>query len=262
MRQTRHANRELLRRHGVWSLSKERTTAMKKILAMSVFVLGLTVGGFAKDAEACGGAIMLEQIEAPTPVQMVSGAEKMIERGQNAQAARQITDTFPAIRGAHAGQDPLKTRAMRVLALALVRSEGTAIKSGGWTANANLAWSVEALREIDQKRANDPSVQADLGEALSKTPAGKAEALRMLGKLADKDLMGSPHAYSALAKLRAEKGDTEGSALAVKRCEEMAKDASVCKEKKPVAAAAVPAKTGPVAVRQPSRGDELAFGAF
>ena len=64
-------------------------------------------------------------------------------------------------------------------------------------------------------------------------------------RLADKDLMGSPHAYAALAQLRASKGDEQGMAAAVKRCEEMTKSPAVCK----VSPAAKPAeKPGSVAV--------------
>jgi hypothetical protein len=40
--------------------------------------------------------------------------------------------------------------------------------------------------------------------------------------------MGSPHAYATLAKLRSERGDATGSAQAVKRCEDMARNQSIC----------------------------------
>ena len=98
-----------------------------------------------------------------------------------------------------------------------------------WTPKANLEWAVQSLREIDAKRPNDPTVQADLGEALSKTATGQAEALKLLQGLAQKDLMGSPHAYAALAKLRTAERRLAGAEAAIKRCEEMSKTPGVCK---------------------------------
>ena len=65
-----------------------------------------------------------------------------------------------------------------------------------------VAWKLKT-----SARPNDPTVQADLGEALSKTEGGRAEGLKILQGLAQKDLMGSPHAYAALAKLRSQSGD-------------------------------------------------------
>ena len=52
--------------------------------------------------------------------------------------------------------------------------------------------------------------------------------------------MGSPHAYAALAKLRAEKGDSSGAEAAIKRCEEMSKVPGVCKPASPSKAVAAP----------------------
>src|SRR5262249_55359103 len=104
---------------------------------------------------------------------------------------------------------------------------------GEWTTNANLEWAIASLREIDEKRPNDPTVQADLGEALSHVSHGQDEALKVLGGLAQKDLMGSPFAYRALAELRTNKGDYAGAEAAIKRCEEMSKVPGVCKPAAP-----------------------------
>ena len=137
-------------------------------------------------------------------------------------------------------ENPLETRALRVFSLAVVRSNGSineksvgVVSSGEWTPSANLEWAVQAIREIDAKRPNDPTVQADLGEALSRLPHTQDEALKMLQGLAQKDLMGSPHAYAALAKLRGSKGDSAGAEAALKRCEEMSKVPGVCRPASP-----------------------------
>jgi Flp pilus assembly protein TadD len=195
------------------------------------------------DARACGMSIRMDPTpQRPTPVQEIARAEKSLESGQNLAAAQAILGTFPRIRTTTAGANPLETRALRVFSLAIVRSEGSVDEKKAhvasangvdWTPKANLEWAVQALREIDEKRPNDPTVQADLGEALSKTAAGQAESLEILQGLARKDLMGSPHAYAALAKLRTHSGDSAGAEAAIKRCEEMSKTPGICKPSAP-----------------------------
>ncbi len=196
-----------------------------------------------QSAQACGMSIRMDPTpQRPSPVQEIARAEKSLENGQNLVAAQAILGSFPGVRNATAGANPLETRALRVFALAVVRSDGAASEKQArvatvngieWTPKANLEWAVQSLREIDEKRPNDPTVQADLGEALSKTASGQAEALKLLQGLAQKDLMGSPHAYAALAKLRMQSGDTAGAEAAIKRCEEMSKTPGVCKPATP-----------------------------
>ena len=216
-----------------------------KIARAAVVVLALVPAVFLAitaaegDARACGSAIRLDPTPArPSPVQEIARAEKALEGGQNLAAVQAVLSTFPRIRNVTAGENSLETRALRVFSLAVVRSNGAvdeklahvASANGvDWTPASNLQWAVQSLREVDQKRPNDPTVQADLGEALSKTASGQAEALKILQGLAQKDLMGSPHAYAALAKLRTQTGDSAGAEAAIKRCEEMSKTPGVCK---------------------------------
>jgi hypothetical protein len=218
-------------------------------LALALVPAALLVSS-ATDAHACGMSVRLEPTpQKATPVQEIALSEKAIESGRNLDAARAVLRTFPRIRSATAGANPLETRALRVLSLAVVRSEGAVDEKKArvasangveWTPKANLEWAVQSLREIDQKRPNDPTVQADLGEALSKTASGQAEALTILQRLAQKDLMGSPHAYAALAKLRTQSGDSAGAEAAIKRCEEMSKSRGVCKPTAPSAPSTKP----------------------
>ena len=216
-----------------------------KIARIALFAFALPVALFASaastasDAQACGMSVRMDPTpQRPTPVQEIARSEKALESGQNLSAAQAILGTFPKIRTASAGANPLETRALRVFALAIVRSDGTvdekkarvaSANGNEWTPSSNLAWAVQSLREIDAKRPNDPTVQADLGEALSKTSSGQAESLKILQGLAQKDLMGSPHAYAALAKLRTQNGDSAGAEAAIKRCEEMSKTPGLCK---------------------------------
>jgi hypothetical protein len=211
-----------------------KTIAKLVAVALAIVPAALAI---APDASACGMSVRLEPVKAkPSPVQEIARAEKALENGQNGEAAKAVLANFSNVRNVTAGSNPLETRALRVFALAVVRSDGTVSEksSGSWSQNdwtpaANIAWAVQSLREIDAKRPNDPTVQADLGEALSKTAIGKDEALKMLGGLAEKDLMGSPFAYAALAKIRNEKGDTSGAEAAIKKCSEMTKTPGVCK---------------------------------
>jgi hypothetical protein len=210
---------------------------MKKRVLSLVAALAFSAVAFtAQDASACGMSVRLEPIpEKPTPVQEIASGERALEGGAQRDAAIFVLRTFPAIRSAKVGADPLQTRGLRVLALAMVRSNGNASTQGGWTPGANLEWAAQVMREINEARPNDPTVQADMGEALAKIPRTQTEALGLLGKLAESDLMGSPHAYVALA---------------IKRCEEMAKNKGVCKMPEPRKEPAVaPVR---VVVNQPS----------
>lgn len=206
-------------------------------LALALAALTVTLAASVHDASACGMSVRLDPTPAkPSPVQEIAKAEKALESGQNVDAAKTVLATYPRIRVATAGSNPLETRALRVFALSLVRSDGTADEkkahmpaTGEWLPKSNIAWAVQALKEIDTARPNDPTVQADLGEALAKTPEGQKEAMTKLAALAEKDLMGSPHAYAALAKMKETAGDTSGAQAAIKRCEEMTKTPGVCK---------------------------------
>jgi Flp pilus assembly protein TadD len=219
-----------------------------KIVKAAVIALALVPAALVavpQDAHACGMSVRMDPTpQRPTPVMEIARAEKALENGQNVQAAQAILGTFPRIRVATAGTNPLETRALRVFSLAVVRSNGDVnekkagfASQGEWTPKANLEWAVQSIREIDAKRPNDPSVQADLGEALAKLPHGQAESLRILTALAQKDLMGSPHAYAALATLKTANGDVSGAEAAIKRCEEMSKSKGICKSAKPAAKA-------------------------
>jgi hypothetical protein len=163
---------------------------------------------------------------APNNTLLVAHAEQDLSEGKPAKAAANALAAFPALKIVKPGTLPLADRALRILALATVRADG-AVDARDRT--AALDWSVRVLRELAARRDNNPSYQTDLGEALAKLPSGHAEAAKILGELADKDLLTSAEGYAALARLRAESGDKASRDALVKRCETMTKTpAAVC----------------------------------
>jgi hypothetical protein len=213
------------------------------------FMLPVAVGAVPGQARACGSAISLSRVRliddkprvADDKPALVAAAEQSLSEGKYARAAVGTVNVFPALKLIQPGTTPLADRALRILALAAARTDG-GITVGGLSGatfaerTANLEWSIDILRKLNAKRANNPSYRTDLGEALSKVPAHHDEALRVLGELSDKDLLTTAEGYAALARLRAEKGDAAAREAAVKRCAAMTKRPQICDV--PAAAAA------------------------
>jgi hypothetical protein len=190
-------------------------------------------------ASACGNAV-IEVVD--TSAINIAAAEKALGDGRYAAAVVGVNQVFPAIAQTAVGAKPLSDRGLRIVALAAVRLDG-AITLGsqlqGTTAEGradNLTFAIDTLRKLNARRPNNPSLQTDLGEALSKVPRFKAEAFKLLNELAQKDLVASAEGYAALAKLRENLGDQEGARLALKRSAEMSKGARA--PQKPTASSA------------------------
>lgn len=182
-------------------------------------------------ASACGTLVYSQVDESAAKI---SRAEQALSTGKGTQAAVGVLQTFPAIMTTKVGASPLSDRALRIMALAAVRSDG-ALSVGkamqGATAEDkehNLIFAIDTLRALDKRRANNPSFQTDLAEALSKLPRFKHEALNILEKLAKGDLVASAEGYATLAQLRANTGDEAGRDGALKRCQGMTKTPAMC----------------------------------
>jgi hypothetical protein len=210
----------------------------RMVLAMGVVLPAVAVG-VPSTADACGTAVYRE---IDTNAQLVAQAEQALSDGNFQKAASKAVQAYPALKIVKTGTLPLADRALRILALASVRADG-GIAANGFRGKAaadrttNLEWSVATLRSLNAARENNPSYQTDLGEALAKLPAYHAEAQKVLGELAAKDLLTSAEGYAALARLRAEGGDAAARDEAVKRCEAMSKTPAVCVVPAAVAAA-------------------------
>jgi hypothetical protein len=204
-------------------------------------VLPAAVAAAPREASACGTAVYLagerpsrrHRPAPPSPTLLVAQAEQALSEGKHVAAATKALLAFPALKIVQPGTLPLADRALRILALASARTDGALTAgsfSGGSAADraANLAWSIAVLRALEAQRVNNPSYRTDLGEVLARVPEHHAEAARILGELADKDLLTSAEGYAALARLRAEGGDRAAQADLVKRCETMTKTPAIC----------------------------------
>jgi hypothetical protein len=232
---------------------------MKKLGWIVALAAALAPLASVADAEACGGAIWRESIQRPkakpTPAALVAKAEKHMEDGKGDLAVKTVLEAYPKLEKAQAGKDAMANRALRLAAIAAVRSNGTQSVVGakapsnyfdydyGQEVNVpaklaavktdedrtqRLEWSVKVLRSLHEANPDNTTIAGEFGEALAATPGHEAEALSVLSQLSDKDLLGSPEAYAALARLRFQQGLTKKSAEALQRCHAMTNKPAVC----------------------------------
>jgi hypothetical protein len=212
--------------------------SLVRVVWAAVFLFPATIAATPRAARACGSMLYLShhsepRVVAPSPSELVAQAEEALSQGKQARAAATALQAYPALKIVKVGTLPLADRALRILALASVRSDG-GLSTGNFASKtaadraANLEWSIEVLRGLDERHVNNPTYQTDLGEALARVPAHHEEAEKLLGSLADRDLLTSAEGYAALARLRAERGDQAARDAMVQRCEVMTKTPAVC----------------------------------
>lgn len=202
------------------------TRSFVRLLSAVCFVVPLAIAAQPTEAVACGESIAFE---VDPNVLLLSQAEGNLTNGKPRAAALDVMKVFPKIKTAGAGASPLLPRAQRILAMAIVRTDGLLTAGKDFKAStaderrANLEWAVGTLRRLSAAKKNNPSVETDLGEALSKLPETQPEALAVLDKLARKDLVTSARGYRALADLRKAAGDDDGHVAAMKKYEALAR---------------------------------------
>lgn len=212
-----------------------KRSTLVRLVSASLLLLPFGIAGAPAPAEACGTGVF--RVVDHT-AEAVSSAEQTLSQGRVADAATGVFKTFPKLMTAKPGEAPLTDRALRILALATVRSDGGLnVKTGGsWKMagatpeqkEGNLLFAIDTLRKLNEKRANSPSFQTDLAEALGKVPRFKAEAYTILTQLAKKDLVASAEGYATLARLHEAMGEGAPRDAAVKRCEGMTKTPKAC----------------------------------
>jgi hypothetical protein len=194
------------------------------------------------EARACGGE-WAPEVYIDHRIQGVARAEKMFEEGKVDAAAASVIRMMPHIATLKASRSTLVERAQRMLAVAVARADGALpvakevpdYARGSWLGSkdgqrqANLSWAVSTLREVNDLKKDDPSVQTELAEVLAKVPEHRKEARSLLESLAQRDLVSTPEGYAVLAELRMQAGDAKGQKVALDRCAAMAKSAAVCR---------------------------------
>jgi hypothetical protein len=218
-----------------------KRSTLVRLVSASIALLPLGIIGAPAPAAACGTGVFSVVNHAgkadPAP-QQISSAERSLSQGAVAAAATQVFKVFPRLKTTQPGAGPLSDRALRILSLAAARADG-ALNVGSATTwpmagvtpeqkEANLLFAIDTLRKLNEKRANNPSLQTDLAEALGKVPRFKSEAYAILTDLAKKDLVASAEGYATLAKLHEAMGEGAPRDAAVKRCEGMTKTPAAC----------------------------------
>jgi hypothetical protein len=191
-----------------------------RLLVTLSLLLPAAVAAHAGSAAAC----LNEVVQWTQPqIQQATIAETALGTGKPAKAAQLLLEIHPRLRISHRlldrgpgqGIDPVAARAQRLLAVAVVRTEGLVDLGDAYPGasaadrRTNLEWAIGILRAF-ARLSPGPAIDSDLGEALSKLPETRAEASRILEDLAHRDLVTSPEAYRALAELRLAAGDQAG----------------------------------------------------
>ncbi|HHH30104.1 MAG TPA: hypothetical protein ENK57_17415 [Polyangiaceae bacterium] len=173
-------------------------------------LLALGATAASDDAAACGNGVERRLHEH---VMAIAKAERDVDAGKPRLAAKHVLNRYPQIRSQAIGRNGVADRALRVMARAVVRTGG-GIDGGtrfpGSTdaeCKENLNWALRVLHGFVNHNPVDAGAKADYGEALARVPERHVEARRVLSELAAKDLIGSAHAYAALAGLRRQAGE-------------------------------------------------------
>lgn len=154
----------------------------------------------------------------------LTNAVKALDEGRLDEAAKRVATAFPKLRATRATTSGPLHKAQRVMALAILRSDGSPPKAREFSATtdaertANIAWADDVLR-AHASQLRDPASTAALAEVQMRDVAGRGLAKEALEDLASRDVMPNAAAWAALAKLRASASDSAGAQAATARCE-------------------------------------------
>jgi hypothetical protein len=200
---------------------------MRRRLPAIVTFAAALVASAPSRAEACSNAVR----DADDIVSSCHEAERLLDDGDPGEArtrAAKLVSTLNGMRMAYgdAGvtEPGLRARASRVVALADLR-----LDPGGRRDSKRKAVLEEALKVLEglaEENPKDSAKQTDLGEALASVRP--AEGKELLEDLDARDIVTTPYAYVALARLRGAAHDVKGRDAALGRCRTMAKTPSIC----------------------------------
>ena len=202
-----------------------RLRSLRLLVATALAMLGLALD-HAPPAEACGN-VTHEEIDAG--VKNVKIAAAALEAEDLARAKRLASAAASVLsmadektHGPRADLDGVYRRALRIAALATSRLG---------TASAQEKRHALDLFEHGLLAAPgdpEPTLLADYAEVASRVDERMPQATMMLRSLATKDLIGSAHAYAALARMEKRAGDVEAEKRARDRCRTMTKKPALC----------------------------------
>lgn len=184
-------------------------------------------------AQACGNSY---RYELDPKTNMLVRAEESLHEGDFKKAYKLAADATGPVGKSVEGKDKPATldfaraRALRVAAIATIKSRGAAAQGGKDKPELALTWAVDQLRVLAAREQNNPYLMARLAEGLALQPAGQAEALSILAKLADDDMMPDAAAWLLLGQLSS---DDKVKTRAVEQCKLRANDPATCKLKGP-----------------------------
>lgn len=207
---------------------------MKRMSLTATVAAMVSLGlGVPSSGDACWHVVEFSRDDA---VATVARAERMLAEGRAnrayraARRARRQLERDMRTHGRDAPTEAVVARARRITALAAVRLDGNTPVSYRTArrhvmrgrAERSIRWASQRLRERAEARPEDLRAQMHYAEALARLPDGRDEARRILGQLAERDLMPDAHGYAAL--LRVSAPGTERWNRALTRCQQMAPD--------------------------------------
>src|SRR4051812_27388593 len=105
-----------------------RSDRLARIALAATLALPM-IGAAAAPASACENGVELV-VDTNTP--RIARAEKALNDGKFTLAAVGVLQVFPRIKATPVTQGPLSARALRIMALAAVRTEGALTAGGYW----------------------------------------------------------------------------------------------------------------------------------
>ncbi len=176
--------------------------------ALALVVLAGLATSAAPVADACENGV---EITVDPRAASIAAAEQLVQAGDPEAAYARLMAADPRMARRSPGEGPLTDRGLVVLARAAVRSDGAlhpdtrgASPDGKAAARERaMGWAVSTLHALAKKRSDDPVLQTDLGEAMTRVEARRGEGLAILERLESKDLVASAYGYAALARARA-----------------------------------------------------------
>jgi hypothetical protein len=179
-------------------------------------------------ADACINGI---EFEVNPKVIALHGAEAALRVRNLREAGRLALSALPNWRKLAPGKTNLEQRAVRVLAIVIVRTGGAWHERGNLTENEaqqdNLKNAVRLLRLRAISKIADASRVTDLGEALERV-GEYTEARQVLESIASTTSITSAEGWAALARLRARDGDEPGRLHAQTMCRAMTTKKQIC----------------------------------